>query len=187
MNDVRLSKRLSYVLRHDPGSLGITLDEAGWVQVPELLSALERNGVVLTRDRLESVVATNDKQRFTIDAARDRIRANQGHSVPVDLGLQSVVPPDRLFHGTAHGRVAAILIDGLDKGSRHAVHLSPDPVTARRVGARHGSPVVLEVDAARMHAAGYRFEVSDNGVWLTERVPPEFLRRSDAGPGPGSG
>jgi putative RNA 2'-phosphotransferase len=187
VDDVRLSKRLSYVLRHDPGSVGISLDEAGWVQVPELLSALERNGLVVTRDRLESVVVANDKQRFTIDAVHDRIRANQGHSVPVDLGLQSVAPPDRLFHGTAQGRVAAILDDGLHKGSRHAVHLSKDPATARRVGARHGSPVVLEVDAARMHAAGYRFEVSDNGVWLTERVPPEFLRRPDAGPGPGSG
>ncbi|MDX6300100.1 MAG: putative 2-phosphotransferase [Nocardioidaceae bacterium] len=187
MDDVRLSKRLSYVLRHDPGSVGISLDEAGWVRVPELMSALERNGVVVTRERLESVVATNDKHRFTIDATHDRIRANQGHSVPVDLGLQSVVPPDRLLHGTAQGRVPAILVDGLHKGSRHAVHLSPDPVTARRVGARHGSPVVLEVDAARMHAAGYRFEVSDNGVWLTEQVPPEFLRRFAAEPRPGSG
>jgi len=187
MDDVRLSKRLSYVLRHDPASIGITLDRAGWVPVPALLSALERNGVVVSRDRLESVVARNDKQRFTIDAARDRIRANQGHSVAVDLGLEAVVPPDRLFHGTAKQKVAAILVDGLRKGGRHAVHLSPDRATAHRVGTRHGSPVVLEVDAAGMQAAGYRFEVSDNGVWLTERVPPEYLLRTSPGPGPGSG
>jgi putative RNA 2'-phosphotransferase len=183
VDDVKLSKRLSYVLRHDPGSVGVTLDEEGWVRVPDLLSALEGSGVLVSRERLECVVATNDKQRFTIDAAHDRIRANQGHSVPVDLGLEAVVPPDRLYHGTAEHKVAAILVDGLLKGSRHAVHLSPDAATARRVGARHGTPVVLEVDAAGMHSAGYRFEVSDNGVWLTERVPPEFLLRSDAEPG----
>jgi len=175
MHDVKLSKRLSYVLRHDPDSIGIALDPSGWVLVPDLLAALERNGVNVSRDRLESVVATNDKHRFTLDAARDRIRANQGHSVPVDLGLAPVVPPERLYHGTAAHAVPAILRDGLRRGSRHAVHLSPDAATARRVGARHGSPAVLEIDAAGMHAAGYRFEVSDNGVWLTERVPPEFL------------
>jgi putative RNA 2'-phosphotransferase len=187
VDDVKLSKRLSYVLRHDPGSIGLTLGEAGWVPVPDLLSALERDGVVVSRERLESLVARNDKQRFTIDAAQDRIRANQGHSVPVDLGLAAAVPPCRLYHGTAQRNVAAILAEGLLKGSRHAVHLSPDPGTARRVGTRHGSPVVLEVEAAAMHAAGYQFEVSDNGVWLTERVPPEFLVRPGGGPGPGSG
>jgi len=178
MDDRRLSKRLSYVLRHDPGSVGVVLDAAGWVEVDALLSALARSGLRLSRARLDEVVARNDKQRFAYDPSGRRIRASQGHSVRVELGLVPVEPPAVLFHGTATRFVPAILREGLRRGSRHAVHLSPDTATARAVGARRGPATVLEVDAARLAASGAVFSRSDNGVWLVESVPPAYLRVS---------
>ncbi|QHT57967.1 RNA 2'-phosphotransferase [Cellulomonas sp. H30R-01] len=174
-DDVRTSKRLSYVLRHAPGSVGVTLDGSGWVAVPDLLAALAAAGDVVSRADLERVVATSDKQRFELDAARDRVRARQGHSVPVDLDLPVTTPPPVLFHGTHAGVVDAILADGLVRGQRHAVHLSADVRTATAVGARRGRPVVLRVDAAAMHADGHAFAVTGNGVWLTTAVPPRYL------------
>jgi putative RNA 2'-phosphotransferase len=167
---VRLSKRLSYVLRHRPDSVGLTLDDAGWVDVDELLAALG-----MTRDELEHVVATNDKRRFAFDQAGTRIRASQGHSVAVQLGLAPVEPPPVLFHGTPERNLAAIRAEGLRPGNRHAVHLSPDEATARVVGARRGRPVVLAVDAAAMAADGVVFTQSANGVWLVDAVPPRYL------------
>jgi putative RNA 2'-phosphotransferase len=167
---VRRSKRLSYVLRHAPGSIGLTLDAAGWADVDALLAALG-----WTRAELERVVATNDKRRFALDENGTRIRASQGHSVAVDLGYAARTPPPVLFHGTAERNVPAIEAEGLRPGRRHAVHLSPDEVTARRVGARHGRPVVLRVDAAGMAATGAAFTRSANGVWLVDAVPPAFL------------
>jgi putative RNA 2'-phosphotransferase len=167
---VRLSKRLSYVLRHAPGSVGLTLDDAGWVDVDDLLAAL-----YLTRAELEDVVAGNDKQRFAFDAAGTRIRASQGHSVPVDLRYTAEAPPAELFHGTVERFLPAILAEGLRPGNRHAVHLSPDVQTARTVGARRGRPVVLRVDAAALAAEGARFTRSANGVWLVDAVPPRHL------------
>jgi putative RNA 2'-phosphotransferase len=167
---VRLSKRLSYVPRHAPGSAGLTLDDAGWVDVDDLMAALR-----LTRAELDDVVARNDKQRFAFDASGARIRASQGHSVPIDLGYTPASPPAELFHGTVERYLAAILAEGLRPGNRHAVHLSADVETARKVGARRGRPVVLRVDSAALAAEGAAFTRSANGVWLIDAVPPRHL------------
>ena len=172
---VKHSRFLSLVLRHNPGRIGVTLDPAGWVDVDVLLPALAAHRHPLSRAQLDRVVAENDKQRFSFDATGTRIRASQGHSVPVDLGYADAEPPARLFHGTHPGAVAAIRREGLRPMQRHAVHLSADLATATRVGARRGRPVVLTVDAARMAADGHRFRVSANGVWLTDAVPPQYL------------
>jgi putative RNA 2'-phosphotransferase len=168
---VRLSKRLSYVLRHAPSSAGLTLDDAGWADVDDLLAALR-----LTREELEHVVAANDERRFAFDETGTRIRASQGHSVAVDLGYAVQQPPPVLFHGTVERYLPAILAEGLRPGRRHAIHLSPDAETARRVGARRGRPVVIRVDAGGLAAAGARFTRSANGVWLVDAGPPERLR-----------
>ncbi|MGH9252473.1 MAG: RNA 2'-phosphotransferase [Acidimicrobiales bacterium] len=173
--DVRRSRRLSLVLRHRPGTIGITLDRRGWVSVTELLAALADHGIELNRDDLARVVESNDKQRFEWDTETDRIRACQGHSVEVDLGLTASSPPVALFHGTPRRNVASILATGLDRRGRHHVHLSADVATAQRVGASRGEFVVFRVDAARMAAVGIKFWRTDNGVWLTHWVPPEFL------------
>ena len=172
---VRLSKFLSRVLRHAPESIGLTLDAQGWADVEQLLAGARRAGVPLTPEVLQRVVAENDKQRFTLSEDGRRIRANQGHSIPVDLGLEPRQPPAHLYHGTADRFVADIRRDGLRPQRRNHVHLSPDEATATRVGARHGRPVVLVIEAGRMHDAGHVFYLSENGVWLTERVPPEFI------------
>ncbi len=172
---VRLSKFLSLVLRHQPQRLKLELDEAGWTDVDALLAAMQARGMAVDRARLERVVAENDKQRFSFSEDGTRIRANQGHSIPVELGLEPRTPPELLYHGTAERNLASIQSQGLVKGRRHAVHLSPDAETARKVGQRHGQPVVLVVQAGRMAAAGHVFTCSANGVWLTESVPPEYL------------
>jgi putative RNA 2'-phosphotransferase len=172
---VRLSKRLSYVLRHAPGSIGLTLDDAGWADVEELLAALARHGRPVSRPELDEVVARNDKQRFAFDGTGTRIRASQGHSVPIDLGYAPERPPAELFHGTVERFLPAILAEGLRSGTRHAVHLSPDVETATRVGGRRGRPVVLRVDAAAMAVEGATFTRSANGVWLVGAVPPRHL------------
>ncbi|MGY1605881.1 RNA 2'-phosphotransferase [Geodermatophilus sp. SYSU D00700] len=172
---VRVSKRLSYVLRHRPDSVGLVLDDAGWVDVAALLAALAAHGMPLTREDLDHVVARNDKRRFAFDPTGTRIRASQGHSVPVALGYAAEAPPDVLFHGTAVRNLPAILAEGLRPGRRHAVHLSPDEVTARAVGERRGRAAVLRVDAAGLAAAGVVFTRSANGVWLVDAVPPRYL------------
>ncbi|MFF8367545.1 RNA 2'-phosphotransferase [Streptomyces lydicus] len=180
MNDqrsVRLSKYLAKHLRHQPERIGLTLDAQGWAPVDALLSAAAHHGFPFSRVELEAVVAGNDKRRYTIEG--DRIRANQGHTVPVDLDLPPAVPPAHLFHGTVARSLAAIREEGLRPMARHAVHLSPDRETATRVGARRGRPVVLTVEAGAMHRAGHVFQVSANGVWLTSAVPAEFLRFPD--------
>ncbi|GAA1239250.1 RNA 2'-phosphotransferase [Kitasatospora nipponensis] len=174
---VKTSKMLSRILRHDPGRIGVTLDEGGWVPVETLLTALTRCGNRLSRAELDHVVATNNKQRFAYSPDGLRIRANQGHTVEVDLGLAAAEPPAVLYHGTGHGSVAAIMHEGLRPMARQDVHLSADVETAVRVGARHGRPVVLAVDAAALAAAGHVFRVSANGVWLTDSVPPHHLTR----------
>ncbi|NUT37168.1 MAG: RNA 2'-phosphotransferase [Hamadaea sp.] len=173
MDLVKTSKRLAYVLRHRPDSIGLTLTPDGWADIDELLRALAGHGMRLTRADLDLVVAGNDKRRFLIDG--DRIRASQGHSLDVDLGLTPLAPPDRLFHGTARDALDGIFLDGLVRGNRHHVHLSADERTALTVGARHGSPVVLAVDAAAMVAEGLHFFRSDNDVWLTDHVPARHL------------
>jgi len=173
------SKFLSYVLRHRPDEIGLTLDDEGWVAIDTLVAAARDGGRELTRELVLEVVRTNDQQRFRISDDGMRIRASQGHSIKVDLALEEAVPPDQLFHGTADRNVDAIMVEGLHRQNRQHVHLSKDRATARNVGARHGRPVVLLVDAAAMQAAGHRFHLSDNGVWLTAHVPPEFLARVD--------
>jgi putative RNA 2'-phosphotransferase len=176
---VDTSKLLSYVLRHRPDSIGLQLDANGWANVDELLRRLAEHGKPVARDLLDRVVAENDKQRFAFDAARARIRASQGHSIDVELGLEPVQPPDMLYHGTASRFVTSILATGLRAGSRQHVHLSCDVDTACRVGTRHGVPVILRVDTARMRTDGAVFYRSDNGVWLTGPVAPRYLRVLD--------
>jgi putative RNA 2'-phosphotransferase len=174
MDKIKISKKLSYVLRHRPDSIGLTLDPDGWVDIDALLHAYAQRGTRITRTQLDTVVATDDKQRFLING--ERIRASQGHSIQVDLGLRPVTPPDRLFHGTARRNLEAIMIEGLVKGRRQHVHLSADLATAQNVGARYDSrPVILTIDAAAMHTAGLPFYLSDNNVWLADLVPAEFL------------
>ncbi|MBO4205351.1 RNA 2'-phosphotransferase [Micromonospora echinofusca] len=180
---VRVSKRLSRVLRHAPESVGVTLDPHGWVPVDDLLTALARHGTQVSREQLHEVVADNDKQRFALRTGADGvtwIRASQGHSarVGVDLGLAAVAPPEVLYHGTPTTNVASILATGLHPGRRQHVHLSADVPTALTVGRRRsGSVAVLTVRAGLMAAAGYVFHRSANGVWLTAAVPAEFVRR----------
>jgi len=171
----RASKRLSRHLRHDPGGLGITLESGGWVTVDTLLDALRRHGLSLSRAQLDVVVETNNKRRFAFDETGTRIRASQGHSVDVDLGLSAAPPPDVLYHGTVATFLDAIFREGLRPMKRHAVHLSATVDTARTVGARRGKPVILAVDAAAMATDGHEFQVSANGVWLTAAVPPVYL------------
>lgn len=172
----KISRFLSYVLRHRPDEVGLTLDEGGWVGVDELLAACAARGRRISRADLEYVVANNDKRRFAFDDDRARIRASQGHSVEVDLGYEPADPPALLYHGTAERFLVSIMRGGLVRGSRHHVHLSPDPATAREVGTRHGRPLVLEVRSGDMARAGVTFYLAANGVWLTDRVPPEYLR-----------
>ena len=173
---VRISKYLSLHLRHRPERLGLELGPGGWVEVDRLLAAAARDGHPLTRAELDEVVRGNDKQRFSFDASGTRIRANQGHSVEVDLQLEPAEPPAVLYHGTGAGSASAIRREGLRKMRRHHVHLSADVQTAQRVGARHGRPVVFAVDARALRRAGHVFYRSSNGVWLTDHVPPAFLQ-----------
>jgi putative RNA 2'-phosphotransferase len=176
---VKLSKFLSKHLRHEPERLGLELAPGGWVPVEALLAACARNGVPLTRDELTEVVRRNIKQRFSFDPTGTSIRANQGHSVAVDLQLDPASPPELLYHGTGHLAAEHIARNGILKMRRQHVHLSADVETATRVGARHGRPVVWAVDAGSMHADGHTFWRSDNGVWLVDHVPPGYLRRLD--------
>jgi putative RNA 2'-phosphotransferase len=175
---VTVSKFLAKHLRHAPEALGLTLRPGGWVAVDDLLAASERAGFVITYDELIECVETNDKQRFSFDDGGDLIRANQGHSVEVDLQLEEKEPPEVLYHGTVERFLSSILTEGLKKGKRHHVHLSKDVDTARKVGARRGKPIIVRVSAGKMHGAGFKFYVSANGVWLTDTVPVAFLERS---------
>lgn len=176
---VKVSKHLSKHLRHQPERIGLVLDAGGWVGIDALLAATAEHGFAITRAELGQVVADNDKQRFAIDEDGRRIRASQGHTVRVELGLEPVEPPAYLYHGTVGRVLDAIRAEGLRPMARHDVHLSAGRETATRVGSRRGRPVVLAVDAGAMHAAGHEFRVSANGVWLTAAVPPEFLRMPD--------
>ncbi|MBD2038599.1 RNA 2'-phosphotransferase [Leptolyngbya sp. FACHB-321] len=177
---VKISKYLSKHLRHTPERLGLTLAPGGWVNVDELLSACAAHQFFFARAELEEVVAASDKQRFSFDDTKTRIRANQGHSVDVDLQLEPQTPPDVLYHGTGEASVPAILRSGLLKMSRHHVHLSREMETARKVGMRHGCPVILAIDTTAMQQAGFTFYCSDNGVWLVDEVPPQYLKVLDA-------
>lgn len=170
-NDTRTSKFLSLVLRHQPEKIGITLDSHGWAKVQEILTGMD-----LTMEELEHIVETDEKRRYSFSEDKALIRANQGHSIPIDLELEPRTPPELLYHGTVGRFLDAIQKEGLTKQKRQYVHLSPDVETAVKVGRRRGKPVVLQVAAGRMHQDGYDFFLSDNGVWLTAAVPPRYLK-----------
>ncbi|WP_313415404.1 RNA 2'-phosphotransferase [Stenotrophomonas sp.] len=169
------SKFMSLVLRHEPEKIGLQLDAQGWADVDDLLQRMADHGVALDRPTLQVVVETNDKQRFALSDDGLRIRASQGHSIQVDLGLEALQPPAWLYHGTVARFVGAIREQGLRPGERQHVHLSLDRQTAHQVGARRGAPVILSVNAGRMHADGHVFHRSANGVWLTTHVPPQYI------------
>lgn len=169
------SKYLSLLLRHDPGLIGLTLDAQGWAAVDELIELSQKKGKRFTRELLEEIVATDNKERYAFSPDGSKIRANQGHSIDIDLGLTPQTPPDILYHGTAGRFIASIMREGLKPGSRQHVHLSRDRQTALSVGQRHGKPVILIIDTAQMSADGFQFYLSENGVWLTEHVPPIYL------------
>jgi putative RNA 2'-phosphotransferase len=174
---ITVSKFLAKHLRHAPEELGLSLQPGGWVPVDHLLAASSRAGFHISYDELLECVETNDKQRFSFDDSGDLIRANQGHSAAVDLQFELKQPPEILYHGTVERFLDGIWAEGLKKGKRHHVHLSKDIETARKVGARRGKPVILQVEAGKMHQQGNAFYLSANGVWLTEAVPVEFLKR----------
>ena len=172
---IRLSKFLSLVLRHKPEHIGLTLDPQGWVDIDVLIARSASSGMPFAQSELLALVRASDKQRFSVSADGLRSRAAQGHSVGIELGLEPSTPPVILFHGTASKNLDAILAVGLRPQSRVHVHLSADSETAHRVGARHGKPVVLQVASGPMHDQGYKFFRADNGVWLCDAVPPQFL------------
>ena len=179
MNDsrlVKISKYLSRHLRHVPDRIGIQLAPGGWVPVSELLAACQKHKFAIQLAELKEVVAQNDKQRFSFDETGTLIRANQGHSVEIDLQLEPAVPPDILYHGTGSRAVESILQQGISKMYRHHVHLSSDIQTAEKVGARHGTPAILTVDCAAMHRDNHTFYCSENNVWLVDFVPPNYLK-----------
>jgi len=174
--EIKISKFLSLVLRHNPESIGLNLDQNGWADVAELLEASEKAKFPITSLELQTVVVNSDKQRFAISEDGTKIRANQGHSTAVDLDYISTIPPDILYHGTAERFLSSILSLGLVKGNRHHVHLSSDLLTAQKVGSRHGKPVILKIMSLLMYEEGYQFFQSKNGVWLTDHVPVSYLK-----------
>jgi putative RNA 2'-phosphotransferase len=171
----RLSKLLSYILRHNPGEAGIELDKEGWASVDQLLNYLIKKGEDINLDLLKHIVATNSKKRFSFNSDHTLIRASQGHSVEVNLNYMPSTPPAQLYHGTVKEFVPIILEKGLVKMDRHHVHLSKDIETAAQVGRRRGKPVILTINALAMNEKGFLFYLSDNGVWLTDHVPPGFI------------
>lgn len=175
MNDVTISKFLSYVLRHRPDAIGLTLDENGWAETDDLLTCSQRHGKPISVEVLKRVVAQNDKKRFEFSQNNAKIRASQGHSVAVRLDYQPKQPPALLYHGTIKKFMEQIQQQGLCKMKRHHVHLSADQKTASKVGSRRGIPVILQIRAEEMHNEGHAFFLSTNGVWLVEHVPPEFI------------
>ncbi len=172
----QISKFLSLVLRHKPETIGIDLDVNGWTDTDILLTKLNQNGWSIDFKTLKSVVETNAKQRFAFNSTLTKIRANQGHSIEVDLNIKSQKPPEILFHGTGSNSVLFILETGLEKKGRNHIHLSSDIETAIKVGQRHGKPFVFEILAQEMHNDNFEFYLSENGVWLTDHVPVKYLR-----------
>lgn len=173
-----LSKFISLILRHKPDSIGISLDEHGWADVSALLVGINRTpGNQIDMETLEEIVRTDEKQRYSFNADHSLIRANQGHSIPVDVELEEKTPPDHLWHGTGEKYVPSIDSQGLLPKSRLYVHLSKDRATATNVGSRHGRPVIYRIDCRKMSEDGYKFFLSANGVWLTKRVPLAYLHK----------
>ena len=174
--DVKLGRFISLVLRHNPAAASIALDANGWADVQQLLDGMNRAGKAIDKETLARIVRENNKSRYSFNADESKIRANQGHSVPVDVELKPQTPPDVLYHGTAERFLEPILRDGLSPRSRQHVHLSVDTETAVNVGSRHGKPVVLAIDAADMARDGHDFWLSENHVWLCMAVPSRYIR-----------
>ena len=174
-----ISKFLSLVLRHQPETIGIQLDQNGWTDVKDLIEKANYNGLKFDRETLNYIVATNEKKRFAFNETLDKIRASQGHSIEIELGYNNQKPPEILYHGTGEKSVQSIVDTGLEKRSRQHVHLSRDIETAIKVGQRHGKPFVFKVLAGQMYNDNFQFFISENGVWLTDNVPTKYLKRND--------
>jgi putative RNA 2'-phosphotransferase len=175
-NNKKISKMMSLVLRHKPSHIGVQLDENGWVSVKELINGIKNKGVSINEVLLKEIVEGNDKQRFIFSDDGLNIRANQGHSIEVDVQLNQVEPPEVLYHGTVQKFIENIKKEGLIKMNRLHVHLSKDKETAVKVGSRRGQPIILEIDAASMHKEGISFFLSENGVWLTDFVSSDYIK-----------
>ena len=174
-SDTSLSKFISLILRHKPQEIGITLDRYGWADTDELIGGIRAKGYEIDRETLERIVREDSKQRYSLSEDRKKIRANQGHSIPVEVEMPVTEPPEKLFHGTALRFLDSIKKSGILKMSRLYVHLSPDEETAFKVGSRHGKPVVLVIGTAAMLADGYQFRLSENGVWMSEDIPWKYV------------
>ena len=177
MNLKKTSVFISLILRHKPDVIGISLNEHGWANVQELISGINKTGKYsIDMTMLEEIVRTDNKQRYSFNEDRSKIRANQGHSINVDVELKETVPPEILYHGTGEKYVDSINAEGLKPKSRLYVHLSKDVETAVTVGSRHGKSVVYTVASGEMQRQGYTFYLSENGVWLTKNVPIDFMK-----------
>ncbi|KFF28337.1 RNA 2'-phosphotransferase [Chryseobacterium vrystaatense] len=180
MNEIenkRISKFLSLILRHQPETIQLKLDENGWAEVNELITKSAKGRMHFTFEELEEVVETNNKKRFAFNEDKTKIRASQGHSIDVDLALNTVQPPDFLYHGTAETNISSILEKGIEKRSRQHVHLSADKETATKVGMRHGKPIILTIRTGDMHNDGILFYLSANNVWLTDFVEAKYISK----------
>jgi putative RNA 2'-phosphotransferase len=175
MNIEKLSRFISLILRHKPEEIGITLDDFGWAKVEDLINGISKSGRTIDMNILEEIVRTDNKQRYSFNENKTKIRANQGHSIPVKVELKELEPPNTLYHGTARKSLEGIKYQGIKSMSRLYVHLSKDFETAKQVGSRHGEAVILVVDAYRMYKNGIKFYLSENGVWLTEYVDPKYI------------
>ncbi len=175
MDKIKTGKFLSLILRHSPQTIGITLDENGWANASELLEGMNKKGYAINMEILQDIVDTNNKKRYSFNDDKTKIRANQGHSVDVDVELKELEPPEELYHGTATRFLDSIKEHGLQKQNRNHVHLSKDKETAAAVGKRHGNPIVLTIKSGEMYRDGYRFYFSENGVWLTDEISVKYI------------
>lgn len=173
----KISKLLSYVLRHHPELIDLTLDKQGWANVEELITKSINDTQGFTFEELDEIVETNDKKRFIFNEDKTKVRANQGHSIGIDLALKPQQPPEFLYHGTAQNNVGSILEKGIEKRSRQHVHLSLDKETATKVGMRHGKPIILTIRTGKMFEDGILFYLSENGVWLTDFVDAQYISK----------
>lgn len=175
MNYSRIGKYICLILRHKPEIIGIELDKNGWANIDELINGLKKKYPDFNREKLEYIVNTDNKQRYSLSDDKSKIRARQGHSIDVDVELKELAPPEFLYHGTAERFLGSIMKEGLVPKSRLYVHLSKDVETAEKVGKRHGKPAVLKIETGKMDEDGFKFYLSENGVWLTKAVPPKYL------------
>lgn len=175
MNYSRIGKYICLILRHKPEIIGIELDKNGWANIDELINGLKKKYPDFNREKLEYIVNTDNKQRYSLSDDKSKIRARQGHSIDVDVELKELTPPELLYHGTAERFLESIMKEGLVPKSRLYVHLSKDVETAEKVGKRHGKPAVLKIETGKMAEDGFKFYLSENGVWLTKAVPPKYL------------